>query len=69
MGVARSKGLRTATFKEKLFIKVGSEYLPVMLIMNTQGSRANKTAEFLMGFNRLRKYATGLDMPVPQELK
>jgi predicted TPR repeat methyltransferase len=55
-GVARSKGMVIQEFEKDLYAKitVGDRemFLPIHMIMNTQGKRKNKLAEF--GLSTLR---------------
>lgn len=59
-GVARSKGMVTATFDLPLYARLNIEGqqidIPIGLVMNTQGKRKNKMAEFGQGQARMIKF-------------
>jgi len=67
-GVARSKGIATYLFNQRLTVRVGNQEIPIGGIINTQGKRKNKLAEFVLGSLRMRKYLQEQGIALPSDL-
>ncbi len=63
-GLARSKGITIADFEaNRVLVEINGQFLPVDVIMNTQGKRLNKAANIVLSGMRLRKFF-GEEIPV-----